>query len=123
MYFHLGGHQVRHERSFAMQKWVVLIAAVLLNLGLVLGAPVDSQAGDDKGYTIVDGSVVINDTIPQDMERHWVYIKCEHWAGCYLRCIGRLNACEKLAKTVSWEEIYLFSDKASPKKPEKPVKK
>lgn len=106
-----------------MQKWVILIAVCLLNLCLIFGTPVDSQADDDKGYTIVEGSVVINNTIPDDMKRHWVFIKCDHWAGCYMRCIGKLNACEKLAQKVAWEEIYLFSDKAAPKKPKKPVKK
>ena len=109
-----------------MQKWLISVAACLFSLGVFFVAPaivLADSGSDDKGYTRFKGSVLINNTAPDDMKRHWVYMKCDHWAGCYMRCIGRLNACENLAETVSWEEIYLFSDKAAPKKPRKEVKK
>ena len=112
-----------------MQKWVMLIAVCLLNLGLFFGTAAMALADSNqasgssaKGYSIIRGAVVIDNTRPEDMKRHWVFISCDHWAGCYMRCIGKLKACEKLAETVSWKEIYLFSDKAGPKSP-KPVKK
>jgi len=109
-----------------MQKWLISVTVCLFSLGVFFVAPtmvLADNGSDAKGYSIVRGAVLINNTLPEDMKRHWVYIKCEHWAGCYMRCIGRLNACENLAETVSWEEIYLFSDKAAPKKPRKEVKK
>lgn len=109
-----------------MQKLVMLVAVFMFSLGLFSVAPTDVHADSKKalgGYTIVNGSVVIDNTDNEDKKRNWVYVKCEHWAGCYMRCIGLLNACEDLARKASWEEIYLFSDKGAPKKPKKPVKK
>ncbi len=109
-----------------MQKWLISVAVCFFSLAgfFVAPATVFADSGsDDKGYTIFKGSVLINDTLPEDMKRHWVYMKCDHWAGCYMRCIGRLNACEYIAETVSWKELYLFSDKSAPYKPKKEVKK
>ncbi len=108
-----------------MQKRLMTVAVFLFSLVAFSAAPtmVGADSGLIKNFTIVDGSVLINDTLNKDMKRHWVYIKCNHWAGCYMRCIGKLNSCEALAKSASWEEIYLFSDKPAPKKPKKEVKK
>ena len=107
-----------------MQKWLMTIAVCLFSLGAFSVAPNMVLAdGLIKNYTIVNGSVLMNDTKNEDMKRNWVYVKCKHWAGCYMRCIGILTACESLAKSASWEEIYLFSDKSAPKKPKKEVKK
>ena len=109
-----------------MQKWVMLVAVFMFSVGLFSVAPTDVFADSSNGlggYTIVNGSVVIDNTKNEDKKRNWVYVKCDNWAGCYMRCIGKLNACEELAKKATWEEIYLFSDKSAPKTPKKPVKK
>jgi len=109
-----------------MQKWVIVVAVCLFSLGLFSVAPTDvlaDSSNDLGGYTIVNGSVVMDNTKNKDKKRNWVYVSCNHWAGCYMRCIGKLNACEDLAEKATWEEIYSFSDKAAPKKPKKPVKK
>ncbi len=112
-----------------MQKWLMLFAVCLFSLGLFSGTPTLALADENQAsvrpdirYTINKGSVLINDTRPEDMKRHWVFVTCDHWAGCYMRCIGKLNSCENLAKTVAWDELYLFSDKATPKS-RKEVKK
>ena len=112
-----------------MERRVSLIVVSLLSLVLFFGGV--NMAVADKGQTtgiterywdVIGGSVVIKNSKPKDMARHWVFVKCDHWAGCYMRCVGKLNICEKLAATVAWEEIYLFSDKPAPKS-KKEVKK
>jgi hypothetical protein len=109
-----------------MQKWVMFVAVCMFSLGLFSVAPTDVSAEPNPalgGYTIVNGSVVIDNTLNKDKKRNWVYVRCNHWAGCYMRCIGKLNACENLAQKATWEQIYSFSDKPKPKTPKKPVKK
>jgi hypothetical protein len=98
----------------------------MFSFGLFSVAPTEVSADSSNGlsgYTIVNGSVVMDNTLNKDKKRNWVYVSCKHWAGCYMRCIGKLNACEDLAQKATWEEIYSFSDKSKPLKPKKPVKK
>lgn len=112
-----------------MERRVLLIAVSVLSLCLFFGG-VNTAVADNSQTTgiterywdVIGGSVVIKNSKPKDMARHWVFVKCDHWAGCYMRCVGKLNICEKLAATVAWEEIYLFSDVAKPKS-KKEVKK
>lgn len=102
-----------------MERRVSLIAVCLLNLclffggvTLAVGADNQSTGSAERNWEVVEGSVVIKNTPREFQKRNWVFVKCDHWAGCYMRCIGRLNDCEHIAKTVDWKEIYLFSDKA-----------
>ena len=105
-----------------MERRVSLIVVGLLSLCLFFGGVSAAFAdngravgSDEKYWDVIKGSVVIQNTEPKNMKRHWVFVKCDHWAGCYMRCVGKLSICEKLADTVAWKEIYLFSDKPAPK--------
>lgn len=104
-----------------MERRVSLIAVSMLSLCLFFGGVSSAFADNsqtmsgERYWDVIKGSVVIQNTEPKDMKRHWVFVKCDHWAGCYMRCVGKLSICEKLAASVAWKEIYLFSDKPSPK--------
>ena len=30
--------------------------------------------------------------------RQWIYVDCDYWAGCFMRCDGASNQCKQLAE-------------------------
>ena len=62
----------------------------------------------DKTFTTSqEGTVEI---LGQDMKikpKHWMFVRCEHWSGCFLRCQGDLNSCKKVAKDYKLKLDYV----------------
>ena len=60
---------------------------------------------DEKGTVKILGQEMINDT-------HWLYVTCDHWSGCYMRCQGQIGSCKTVAKNSQIQVEYIFSRSA-----------
>ena len=64
-----------------------------------------------KTYTVNDKGTV--EILGQDMTTepmHWLYVKCDHWSGCYMRCQGKVKSCKKVVIDNKLDVDYIFSD-------------
>ena len=64
-----------------------------------------------KTYTVNDKGTV--EILGQDMTiepMHWLYVKCDHWSGCYMRCQGKVKSCKKVVIDNKLDVDYIFSD-------------
>jgi hypothetical protein len=72
--------------------------------------PKTSQ-GVVKTYTVNDNGTV--EILGQDITTqpmHWLYLECEHWSGCYMRCQGKVKSCKKVVIDYKLDVDYIFSD-------------
>ena len=69
-----------------------------------------SIPGTVKIYTVNDqGTVEIIDQNMNVEPKHWLYISCNHWSGCYMRCQGKLKSCKKVARDSNFEVDYTYT--------------
>ena len=64
-----------------------------------------------KTYTVNDKGTV--EILGQDMTTepmHWLYVKCDHWSGCYMRCQGKVKSCVKVVIDYKLDVDHIFSD-------------
>jgi hypothetical protein len=67
--------------------------------------------GEVKTYIVNDEGTV--EILGQDMliePMHWLYVECDHWSGCYMRCQGKVKSCKKVAIDSKLDVDYIFSD-------------
>jgi hypothetical protein len=57
---------------------------------------------NEKGTVEITGQHRITDT-------HWLYVKCDYWSGCYMRCQGQIDSCKQVAKDSQIEIEYILS--------------
>jgi hypothetical protein len=70
--------------------------------------------GMAKTYTVNDKGTV--EILGQDMiiePMHWLYVECNHWSGCYMRCQGKVKSCKKVIIDNKLDLDYIFSDNGS----------
>ena len=63
-----------------------------------------------KTYTVNQQGTV--EILGQDMRTqptHWLYIRCNHWSGCYMRCQGEIKSCKKVARDSNFLVDYVGS--------------
>ena len=75
--------------------------------GIVLSKTIP---GAVKTYTVNQKGTV--EILVQDMKaqpKHWLYIRCNHWSGCYMRCQGEIKSCKKVAKDSEFLVGYVVS--------------
>ena len=66
--------------------------------------------GAVKTYTVNQKGTV--EILGQDMKaqsKHWLYIRCNHWSGCYMRCQGEIKSCKKVARYSNFLVEYVGS--------------
>jgi hypothetical protein len=64
--------------------------------------------GAVKTYTVNETGTV--EMLGQDMTtqpKHWLYVRCDHWSGCYMRCQGEINSCKKVATDSGFQISYV----------------
>lgn len=72
--------------------------------------------GEVKTYSVNDKGTV--EILGQDMKTeptHWLYVECEHWSGCYMRCQGKKQSCKKVAIDSQLNVDYILSRAGSQK--------
>ena len=66
--------------------------------------------GAVKTYTVNQkGTVEILDQDMKAQPKHWLYIRCNHWSGCYMRCQGEIKSCKKVARDSNFLVGYVGS--------------
>ena len=66
--------------------------------------------GTVKTYTVnQEGTVEILGHDIKTEPKHWLYISCDHWSGCYMRCQGKINFCKKVARDSEFPVDYIVS--------------
>ena len=77
-----------------------------INNGIVLPK---TTSGAVKTYSINDNGTV--EILGQEMikDTHWLYVKCDYWSGCYMRCQGQIDSCKRVAKNSQIQVEYIFS--------------
>ena len=64
-----------------------------------------------KTYTVNDKGTV--EILGQDMTTepmHWLYLKCDYWSGCYMRCQGKVKSCKKVVIDYKLDVDHIISD-------------
>ncbi len=72
--------------------------------------------GAERTFTVNEEGTV--EIIGQDMitePTHWLYVQCDHWSGCYMRCQGKINSCKKVATDSKLDVGYISSRSGSQK--------
>ena len=67
-------------------------------------------SGVEKTYTVTEEGTV--EIIGQDMNiepKHWVFVECNHWSGCFMTCQGKINSCKKVATDSGLKISYIDS--------------
>jgi hypothetical protein len=44
-----------------------------------------------------EGTVEVKGYDMKDQPMHWVFVRCDYWSGCYMRCQGPVNTCKTIA--------------------------
>ena len=57
-------------------------------------------------YEIINGTTVIEEK--DNGGRQWIYVDCDYWAGCFMRCDGASNQCKQLAKDSHFSILSVF---------------
>ena len=66
--------------------------------------------GTVKTYTVnQEGTVEILGHDIKTEPKYWLYIRCDHWSGCYMRCQGKINFCKKVARDSEFPLDYIVS--------------
>ena len=60
---------------------------------------------NNQGTVEIIGQEILNGT------KHWIFVNCDHWSGCYIRCQGKLKSCKKVATDSKLEIEYTSSNK------------
>ena len=59
----------------------------------------------DINFKIIDETTVVEKS---DNGRQWIYVDCDYWAGCFMRCDGASNQCKQLAKDSHFSILSVF---------------
>ena len=66
---------------------------------------VSGELVSNVNYTIVDETTVVENV---DNSRQWIYVDCDYWAGCFMRCDGASNQCTQLARDSKLSILSIF---------------
>ena len=59
----------------------------------------------EVNYEIINETTVVD---AKNSSRQWLYVDCEYWAGCFMRCDGDPNQCKQLAKDSKFSILSVF---------------
>ena len=93
--------------------FVISLLASCASDGVILPNMVPSA---EKTFEVNEQGTV--EILGQDMitePTHWLYVECDHWSGCYMRCQGKINSCKKVATDSGLEVDYIYSRAGSEK--------
>ena len=82
---------------------IVLVASVGCFYPKAERAP--GELVSDVTYKIVNETTVVEDNSDN---RQWIYIDCDYWAGCFMRCDGSSKQCKQLAKDSRFSILSVF---------------
>ena len=54
-----------------------------------------------------DGTVEVKGYDLKDQPMHWVFVRCDYWSGCYMRCQGPAKTCKSIATKSDLKFSYI----------------
>ncbi len=91
----------------SVNKRVLLLGIALMTLTFAFGSA--ALADDDKKFAIQNQQVVTPPKNENPHMTHWLFVKCDHWAGCFMPCRGALKACMQVAHEANWTVLNIHS--------------
>ena len=66
--------------------------------------------GSDKMFQVNNsGTVEVIGIDTQSHPMHWLFVNCEHWSGCYIRCQGPQKICKSIATKSDLKVSHIIS--------------
>ena len=58
-----------------------------------------------------EGTVEVKVDNIKNQPIHWVFVNCNHWSGCYMRCQGPAKTCKNIAKKSGLKISHVLTNK------------
>ena len=87
---------------------VAIVVVLVGSTGCLFYPKAERVSGElvsDVSYEIVDETTVIE---ADGNGRQWIYVDCDYWAGCFMRCDGASSQCKQLAKDSKFSILSIF---------------
>ncbi len=97
---------MRKRMQFVLLVFAITFLTSCGSHGMVHLKP---SPGAEKIYTVNDSGTV--EILGQDMKlepTHWLYVECEHWSGCFMRCQGKKSSCKRVAIDSKLDVDYIL---------------
>jgi hypothetical protein len=94
---------LKRRRGNSMNKGTVLLGAML---ALFFSTSCASNKtvvpkefpGSAEIFKVNDeGTLEVKGYDMKDQSVHWVFVECDYWSGCYIRCQGPVKNCKSIA--------------------------
>ena len=100
-----------------MNKGIVLLGAI--SALFLFTSCASNHAGVPKAFpgspeifnVNNEGTVEVKVDNLKNQPIHWVFVNCNHWSGCYMRCQGPIKTCKSIAKKSSLDISHILSSK------------
>ena len=100
-----------------MNKGIVLIGAI--SALLIFTSCASNHAAVPKAFpgspeifkVNNKGTVEVKGDNLKNQPMHWVFVNCNHWSGCYMRCQGPAKTCKSIAKKSGLKISHIMTDK------------
>ena len=102
-----------------MNKGTVLLEAVFALFFLTSCASngtVVAKAfpGSAEIFKVTDeGTVEVKGDDMKDKSVHWVFVECDYWSGCYMRCQGPIKTCKSITTKSGLDIAYVVTNHAN----------
>ena len=99
-----------------MKKVMVLLKAMLIPLFLtscVSYGPAVPKAfsGSAEIFRVNSkGTVEVQGYNLKYQHTHWAFVRCDYWAGCYMRCQGPKKICKSIAEKSDLKVITVLTN-------------
>jgi len=96
-----------------MNKGTILLGAILALFFLTSCASngtvvPKSFSGSAEIFKVSDeGTVEVKGYDMKDQPSHWVFVRCNYWSGCYMRCQGPVKICKSIATKSDLDVAYI----------------
>ena len=100
-----------------MNKGIVLIGAI--SALLIFTSCASNHAAVPKAFpgspeifkVNNKGTVEVKGDNLKNQPMHWVFVNCNHWSGCYMRCQGPAKTCKSIAKKSGLKISHILTNK------------
>ena len=87
----------------------VLMIFLMASMGCFFYPKAERAPGElvsDVNFEIIDETTVVGKH--DNGGRQWIYVDCDYWAGCFMRCDGASSQCKQLAKDSKFSILSIF---------------
>ena len=67
--------------------------------------------GSAEIFKVTDeGTVEVKGDDMKDQSVHWVFVECDYWSGCYMRCQGPIKTCKSIVTKSGLDIAYVLTN-------------